>query len=50
MAGALIGGLISYGVGWMRTPWSITGFLVALVGAVVLIAVARGVRGGVARA
>jgi uncharacterized membrane protein YeaQ/YmgE (transglycosylase-associated protein family) len=50
MAGAVIGGLIAHAVGWMNTPWSITGFLIALVGAVVLIAVARGVRGGVARA
>ena len=44
MAGAVIGGLIAHGVGWMRTPWSISGFLVALLGAVALILVARAVR------
>ena len=50
MAGAVVGGLVAHFVGWMRTPWSIAGFLIALVGAVTLIAVARAVRGGVARA
>jgi uncharacterized membrane protein YeaQ/YmgE (transglycosylase-associated protein family) len=44
MAGSVIGGLIAYGVGWMRTPWTITGFVVALLGAMALILVARAVR------
>ena len=50
MAGAVIGGLLAHGVGWMSTPWSITGFLVALRGAVLLIVIARAVRTGAARA
>ena len=45
IAGAVIGGLVARGVGWMQTPWSLPGVLVALLGAVVLIVVARAVRG-----
>jgi uncharacterized membrane protein YeaQ/YmgE (transglycosylase-associated protein family) len=44
MAGALIGGLVARGVGWMRTPYSLEGFLAALIGAVLLILLARAVR------
>lgn len=44
MAGAVIGGLLAHRAGWMRTPWSLPGFLVALAGAVLLIVVARTVR------
>ena len=50
MAGALIGGLIARQVGWMQTSWSIQGFAVALLGAVVLILVARLVRSAAVRA
>ena len=41
MAGALIGSFLAYGVGFMRTPWSIEGFLISLLGAVALLAVSR---------
>jgi uncharacterized membrane protein YeaQ/YmgE (transglycosylase-associated protein family) len=45
MAGAVIGGFVARALGWLRTPWSPRGFLVALLGAILLIVVARGVRG-----
>lgn len=44
IAGALIGGMIAHGMGWMNTPWSIAGFLMALLGAMTLITVSRAIQ------
>jgi uncharacterized membrane protein YeaQ/YmgE (transglycosylase-associated protein family) len=42
--GALIGGLVARGLGWMSAPWSVAAFLLALAGALVLIIVSRAMR------
>lgn len=46
MAGALIGGLIASGAGWASGPgWSFPGFVSAVIGSILLIVIARAVRG-----
>jgi uncharacterized membrane protein YeaQ/YmgE (transglycosylase-associated protein family) len=44
MAGALVGELIAYGAGWVRRPWTLAVFFVAVFGAVAVILAARAIR------
>ena len=47
MAGAVIGGLLAHALGWFAATesWSVRGFAVAILGAVLLVVLARALRG-----